>query len=142
MTNTNRAQRKSGNTKSPNESIPMTPMIDVVFQLLVFFIFTFQPIDALAEITVFSPGGCGVPGEVCSMNIHVDANQLRVNQQEFTQEELDKLLSSVADLNPSTSLFIVCAEKALHQELVTVLDLCNKHGLNKINMLYAASDPR
>ena len=35
--------------------IPMTPMIDVVFQLLVYFVWTFEPQDVLAHLDVFTP---------------------------------------------------------------------------------------
>ena len=42
-------------SEMPPAELPMTPMIDVVFQLLIYFIVTIQPVDVLANLDVFRP---------------------------------------------------------------------------------------
>ena len=40
------------NLKQRMETIPLTPMIDVVFQLLIFFMLTFEVSDRLTEMQI------------------------------------------------------------------------------------------
>ena len=40
---------------SPAAELEMTPMIDVVFQLLIYFIVTIKPIDVVTNLDVFRP---------------------------------------------------------------------------------------
>ena len=41
----------------------MTPMIDVVFQLLIYFVVTIKPVDVSAHLDVFRPAADSPPKE-------------------------------------------------------------------------------
>ena len=128
---------KSTRNKTGNDAVPMTPMIDVVFQLLIYFIFTFQPIDVLAEIPVLSPRGVG-GSSAERVAIYVNETEFRMNEVVVSPEKLDDLLANIADLAPNTQITLICQAHAQHEQVVRVLDLCHKHQLMEIAMLRAA----
>ena len=128
--------------RQPKDAVPMTPMIDVVFQLLVYFIFTFQPMDVMAELAVTQPGG-GPPGESSPfVRISITESGYYVNQRAFDQEELDRLLAQIAELDPDQVMMLVCHDAVSHQKIVAVMDLCIRHGLERLSMISVESPPR
>ena len=71
--------RKRKRPEPPPPELSMTPMVDVVFQLLIYFIVTIKPIDVITNLDVFRPApdpkakqdekpatgaGGGLPGRV------------------------------------------------------------------------------
>ena len=52
------------------EDIPMTPMIDVVFQLLIYFVFTFEIVDIDTHIQVSRPAPSKAPPPPEKPNLH------------------------------------------------------------------------
>ena len=44
--------RRVRNTKRQVEDVPMTPMIDVVFQMLIYFVLTFEIPDKMSQMQV------------------------------------------------------------------------------------------
>src|SRR5262245_12207487 len=57
--------RKKGHAEHVDPDLPITPMLDMAFQLLSFFVFTFQPQSREAQIAFTLPeekgGGTGAP---------------------------------------------------------------------------------
>ena len=47
--------RKRKGMDAPEGELEMTPMIDVVFQLLIYFIVTIKPVDVVTNLDVFRP---------------------------------------------------------------------------------------
>jgi biopolymer transport protein ExbD len=117
--------------------LSMTPMIDVVFQLLIFFIVTMEPIPVLSRMDVFRPQDSNIQPEeppkmvrimifqeTYTIGIHGDAGDIRVNL-----KGLESQLARMASVDPSQTISITSAPSADHDRLIQVLNLCGKLGL-------------
>lgn len=50
-------KHRGGGDEGPDVEIPVTPMLDMAFQLLTFFIFTYHPSDMEGQMEMMLPGG-------------------------------------------------------------------------------------
>lgn len=132
--------RKSRVTKIEEASeIPMTPMIDVVFQLLVYFIFTMKPMDVVAHLDVFRPSPekqseqTEVPPKLIRIAIYPDGYM--INDRRVRVAELDSLIQRLASFDKNQTIMIMCTALSEHRRLVHVLDLCAKSGLTNLSVV-------
>lgn len=124
-------RRKSG--ESPK--LDMTPMIDVVFQLLIFFVVTLKQEDILSKLVANRPS---VPTDI----VQVEQQAIMVSAQGFSYggrpmrlEELDKVLQQRSKYGKTAMLVIKCTKDSPHAFLVQALDSCNKHDLSNLSIL-------
>jgi len=116
--------------------LEMTPMIDVVFQLLIFFLVTLKPEDIIAQLDVSRPSPDSTPpveqpqdmititiGEVIDMNGRV-----------VSLATLEKTLIRLASYSTSQTVLVKCTLLSMHEKLVQVLDKCSKAGLTNISV--------
>lgn len=130
----NRERKKPGGTTA---DLPMTPMIDVVFQLLVFFLVALKPMDIQAHLDIHRPRG-DVPGRpIQALRVDIGADDWRINHRPVSEAALDQFLREMGDLDPTQTVLILCSADAAHERLVKVLDLCARHGLTKLSVLSA-----
>jgi len=140
------AIRERKRKKSENPALEMTPMIDVVFQLLIFFIVATKQEDILARLNASRPAGQtdktdeNVPtfidieiskNVVIYMKTEQGANLMVPNP---NYDKLDKGLEQQARLNNKATVIIRCTADSPHGALVKVLDLCAKNGLTNLNI--------
>ena len=118
----------------------MTPMIDVVFLLLIFFICTtqFPEFEGKFDVRLPDPGPKqaapapdNLPTEVI---VHVAADgQLRVNETPRTEQELTTMLTRLVAIAPKQAVVIAGEREALHQYVVRVLNACYRAGIADIS---------
>lgn len=119
----------------------MTPMIDVVFQLLIYFLVTFSTPDVLAHLDISRPASDSsqteqsTPPKMIRVNITVDGFSL--NGRAVAKDELARILNRLAGFSKSQTVLITCAGGAKHARLVDVLDICAEAGLNKLSVVSA-----
>ena len=123
-----------------NIEFQMTPMIDVVFLLLIFFICTtqFPEFEGKFDIQLPDPGQVAqaaamadVPEDII---VHVARNgELLVNGSARTPAELGGLLSLLAEMNPKQAVIIEGEPDAIHQYVVHVLNACYRAGVSNIS---------
>lgn len=117
--------------------IPMTPMIDVVFQLLIYFVFTIKPVDVVAHLDVFSPSSKSTPTTdepLQMLKIEIYQGTILMNGTGLDQASLAKILAKLAALNPKQTVMIVCSVDSKHSDLVGVLNSCAKAGLTNLSV--------
>jgi biopolymer transport protein ExbD len=124
-------------TRSSELKLDMTPMIDCVFQLLIFFIITLKPEDLLAHLDVSRPT---VQDEnptnvVPVLQIGVYADGVTVNDRMVRFENLGALLKKLARASETQTVLIKCAPDALHEQMVAVLDLCSSAKLRNLSVM-------
>lgn len=124
-------------TRSSELKLDMTPMIDCVFQLLIFFIITLKPEDLLAHLDVSRPT---VQHEnptnvVPVLQIGVYADGVTVNDRMVRFENLGALLIKLARASETQTVLIKCAPDALHEQMVAVLDLCSSAKLRNLSVM-------
>jgi biopolymer transport protein ExbD len=120
--------------------IEMTPMIDVVFQLLVYFVVTIKPVDVAAHLDVFRPSAGAPPKESTEMPKMIQiqiyaAGVLLMNGNAVSINGLERILGKLASYSKTQTVVIMCALDSDHKDLVEVLDRCAKVGLKNLSVV-------
>jgi biopolymer transport protein ExbD len=125
---------------------PMTPMIDVVFQLLIYFLVTFSTPDVLAHLDISRPAPDKsqteqrTPPKMIRVNIFAEGgleNGYSLNGRTLSRTELASILERLSGFSKNQTVLITCAGGSEHAKLVGVLDLCAASGLNKLSVISA-----
>ena len=125
-----------------NPALDMTPMIDVVFELIIFFVVTIQQEDVLSKLNANRPAPSSGKSESESdttVTIEIgrghDANGVLVyNKREVRRSELDQNLREVARTSKKTPIIIKCTEDSPHKALVDALDICYRNQLFSVSI--------
>lgn len=131
-------QRKLRDEEEATE-IPMTPMIDVVFQLLIYFLVTLEPEDVKTHLEVLRPSPesqkqeSEVPPNL--VKIQIFANGYTVNNRQLGLEGLSKVLEKLAGLDKKQTILIMCTSLSPHERLIKVLDRCDQVGLKNLSVI-------
>ncbi len=127
--------KKKDRNKGGDAKLEMTPMIDVVFQLLIFFIITLKEHDILSQLDAMRPA----PDKNATPNnpsepikISIDAGGIIFKGRPVSAQGLSKSLASIAKYNKKATIMIQCEANSRHGKLVEVLDVCNQNGLNSL----------
>jgi biopolymer transport protein ExbD len=121
----------------------MTPMIDVVFELIIFFVVTIKQEDLFSQLNANRPAPATGKSDSSESDTTVtiaigagrDANGVLVyNSREVTRKELDANLRDVARTSTKTPIIVRCEEKSPHKALVDVLDICYRHNLFSVSI--------
>lgn len=119
--------------------LDMTSMIDVVFQLLIYFLVTFETPDVIAHLDVFRPSPDSPPKEQQEqpnmIRINIFPDGFTINERVVTLEGLDKLLTKLAGYGTSQTVVITCGSASAHGDLVRVLDICAKTGMKNLSVV-------
>ena len=116
----------------------LTPMIDVVFLLLIFFMVTttfLEPEEAL-EVdlpTAASGGAHEAPTEEIVVTVLADGRTWCAGT-EVSEEQLRALLERAARNDPETPVTIRGHRKASHEAIVAVMDACGLAGLTRLSV--------
>lgn len=119
--------------------LPMTPMIDVVFQLLIYFLFTIQPKDVIAELDVFRPSPekraeqLTTPPKMIRIVVYPDG--FTINDRVVELSQLDAFLTRLASYDRQQTILIMCTAQSPHERLIQVLDVCAKSGLSNLSVV-------
>ena len=136
------ARKRKRPEGAPSE-LEMTPMIDVVFQLLVYFIVTIKPIDVVTNLDVFRPApDKNTPQDQKPPNlvrIGVYPDGYTVNDVPASPELLDQALGKVASIDAGQTIMITVSAFSEHGMLVKALDLCAKNGLKSLSVVSASN---
>ena len=124
-----------------NPQLDMTPMIDVVFELIIFFVVTIKQEDLFSRLNANrpapSPPNQNTPESDTSVTIAVgkgrDANgALVLNGREVKRSELDHHLREI--VSKKTPIIVRCSEDSPHKALVDVLDICYRNQLFSVSI--------
>ncbi|MBR2713660.1 MAG: biopolymer transporter ExbD [Kiritimatiellae bacterium] len=123
-----------------NPQLDMTPMIDVVFELIIFFVVTIKQEDLFTRLNANRPAPSNGPASNESdttVTIAVgkgrDANgALVLNGREVKRSELDRHLREI--VSKKTPIIVRCSEDSPHKALVDVLDICYRNQLFSVSI--------
>jgi len=115
--------------------VELTPLIDVVFQLLVFFLLTSAFINP--GISVRLPAAeTGDTSVDATLSISIDeAGRIFVGQQEVSIEQLEERLLGHAAENPEVTISIWGDIDVRYGVFMRVMDLCRSAGLHRIVLM-------
>ena len=126
-----------------NPQLDMTPMIDVVFELIIFFVVTIKQEDMFTRLNANRPAPASNSSSSNESDTTVtieigrgrDANGVLVyNKRETNRKELDMNLREVARTSKKTPIIIKCTEDSPHKALVDALDICYRNQLFSVSI--------
>lgn len=119
--------------------LPMTPMIDIVFQLLIYFILTFDPQDVMAHLDVFRPAPDAEQRDQMEtpnvLQVVVYPDGFTLNERPMTLVNIERNLARLAALDRDQTVLIMATARSRHENLVQILDLCAKVGLRNLSVV-------
>ena len=139
-------EKKRKKNRGGDAQLEMTPMIDVVFQLLIFFIVTLNQPDILSQFDALRPSGersSEVKDPPASITIKGFPSHPGLgaylfgsdeNRRTVTLEQLRGVAAQMARVNRNQSVIVNCTDSAPHGCLVRVLDLLADAGLHTVSV--------
>ncbi len=129
---------KFRNHKMPPAELQLAPMLDVVFQLLIFFIVTFQIQQSEMDLKVSVPKaqeGADIKRARGEIIVNVRENgDLVVEGQVMTQAQLGEKLAAIAKLHGKDQPIRLRGDASTDfQKIVAVVDICQKAGIWNIS---------
>ena len=118
------------------DGLPMTPMIDVVFLLLIFFILTVKSHDVFAHLDAFTPQGKPGP-TVPLLRIEIAADGFALNSRALPEADVRDHLKRLGAADPNQTVLLISSPTAPHGRLVQALDMCSEAGLHNLSVLTA-----
>lgn len=136
------AKKRKNRNKGDSAKLEMTPMIDVVFQLLIFFIVTLKEQDILSHLDVSRPAPDPnatkeeQPDDLLTVQIGKEGWVL--NGTPFMGKTglaaMDKQLTRIASFSRSASVIIKCTGDSPHAFLVRVLNILARENMTNISV--------
>ena len=118
-------------------SIEITPLIDIVFLLVIFFVVTSKVGDSqflsldLPKTESFEYKTVQSKNEI----VIISSGSIYVNDNFFDINDIDKLDQAIFELENSDSSIILSAESdSLHIWVITIMDILNKYGFNEVQI--------
>ena len=139
-------EKKRKKNRGGDAQLEMTPMIDVVFQLLIFFIVTLNQPDILSQFDALRPSddkSSEVKDTPASITIKGFPSHPGLgaylfgnddNRRTVTLEQLRGVAGQMARVNRNQSVIVNCDDSAPHGCLVRVLDLLADAGLHTVSV--------
>ncbi len=128
--------------RSTSLAINMTPMIDMVFQLLIFFLVATRFMQTERELDMSLPSASearpltATPREIF-VNIDQDG-RFYVDGQYRQEEELEHVMRQSAANNPLTQTVVIRADRqADWQAVATAINVCKKVGIANYTAMMA-----
>ena len=127
-----------------NPQLDMTPMIDVVFELIIFFVVTIKQEDLFTKLNCNRPApSTGPSKEEDSPNVTIEIGRrydgspqgvILYNKREVKRTELDAALRDIARTSTKTPVIVKCTGDSPHKALVDVLDICYHNKLFSVSV--------
>ena len=113
----------------------MTPLIDVVFILLIFFIVTsvFKKEELALLLNLPDSNAQTLEIEKENINIELSQEKLAYKGKEMEIAELDEVLSKVED--KKRAVIVRIDEEVMYKKIVGILDLLQKYELHNLAMV-------
>ena len=123
--------------KQRESTLNLAPMIDIVFLLLIFFLVssTLQGEEALYNITV-PDSNIGSSSSVEIVELFVDNNnKYFYNEQEYSESEMNQLLSEKINVSDNKSVKIYADKKSDFQAVISLIQLLKDNNFDKISFV-------
>ena len=111
-------------TRGRIRSLQLTPLIDVMFILIIFFMLTtsFMRIESL-ELLLPAASTSATPKQEEAMHLFIDADgDMILGQRKVDSDELTESLSRMFDKDSTTKIVLLTADGVSMQQLVGVMD--------------------
>jgi len=118
-------------------SVEITPLIDIVFLLVIFFVVT-SKIETNQYLTLDLPQSESFSSSLVNNSqniILLESGVFVVNNQEFTMADIDKLLAGVAATFSREEVIVLSIEKKVfHEWIISLMDGLQALGFRNIQI--------
>ena len=118
-------------------SVEITPLIDIVFLLVIFFVVT-SKIETNQYLTLDLPESESFSSSLSNNSqniILLETGVFIVNNQEFTMSDIDKLLAGVgSSFTKSEAVVLSIESKAIHEWVINLMDGLQALGFQNIQI--------
>ena len=118
-------------------SIEITPLIDIVFLLVIFFVVT-SKIENNQYLSLDLPTTDSFSSSLTNANkniILLDTGTLVVNNQEFNISQIDELMMAIqATFTPSETIVLSIENRAYHEWVILLMDKLQSAGFQNIQI--------
>ena len=118
-------------------SIEITPLIDIVFLLVIFFVVT-SKIETNQYLTLDLPESESFSSSLANKSqniILLESGVLVINNQEFSMTQIDKLMAGVAATFSKSEVVVLSIEsKAYHEWVISLMDGLQQLGFQNIQI--------
>ena len=118
-------------------SIEITPLIDIVFLLFIFFVVTSKVGDSqflsldLPKTESFGYEAVQYTNEILVIN----NGTIYINDAQFNIENINDIEQAIFNLENNENVLILSAESdSLHKWVISIMDLLNKYGFTEIQI--------
>jgi biopolymer transport protein ExbD len=128
-----------GNNEDEESSVDITPMLDVVFIMLIFFIVTATFVKE-SGIDVDKPSAAtAILQEKASILVAIDAdNQVWINRRQVDLRSVRSIIERLHAENPKGTVVIQADKESINDTLIQVMDASRRAGVYDIAL--ATSD--
>lgn len=123
------------NNTDARVSIELTPMIDMVFLLLIFFLVatTFHQTEREMQIALpFASSSAPISAMLQELIINVERDgQIIVAGRRIEADELRSMVTDMVQVNPEQKVTIRGDRQTVYANIVTALDICKGAGIQE-----------
>ena len=120
-----------------NPQLDMTPMIDVVFELIIFFVVTIKQEDIFSKLNANRPAPASSSSSEendTQVKIDIGSGGLVFNGRLMNTKQFDQALREISKTSKSAMVTIRCSLDSYHKYLVFALDTCNKYRMFNVSV--------
>ena len=125
------------NNKERALSVEITPLIDIVFLLVIFFVVT-SKIETNQYLTLDLPSTESFSSSSINADrniILLDTGILIVNNQEFSISKIDEVIIGIkASFDTSETIILSIENKAFHEWVITLMDELQSAGFQNLQI--------
>jgi biopolymer transport protein ExbD len=125
-------------TENEDVAIDMSPMIDMVFLLLIFFVVASVVVEDKVKVAIPSAFYAKVPEDITGRLV-VSINQqedLFIGTRKISMEELEKVLATEMEVNPKLRVMIRADGEVQYEVNEKVMEACAEAGA--VDLIYSA----
>lgn len=116
-------------------SLSMTPLIDVVLLLLIFYVVTTSFVDRAVDLQLPESDASAIPEEKKKFTIELGAGgELAINGERTTTDIIDIVIGREAAADNVQSVEIRADKNVIHGRVVEVLGIVKKHGVEAVGI--------
>lgn len=116
-------------------SLSMTPLIDVVLLLLIFYVVTTSFVDRAVDLQLPESDASAIPEEKKKFTIELGANgELAINGERTTIEIIDTTIRRETANDNVQSVEIRADQNVIHGRVVEVLGIVKQHGVEAVGI--------
>ena len=125
------------NQEKSSFSIEITPLIDIVFLLVIFFVVTSKVGDS-QFLSLDLPKTESFEYNLIEINKEIlvtSSGNVYINEEIYNINDLDQIEQAIFNLNNNSNSIVLSAEAtSLHIWIVGIMDILNKNGFNEVQI--------